>query len=191
MKIIRQNFNQLFLLFVFISVGGAYTAQAIIIELPLECEGEYGFYDTWTADFDLGVEFIEISSVCMDWSGEITASQGMWNLIAFQFVASLYESDPHDYYARTYVAGGKTTYPNPEPFDLLSQFEDEDWIMLLDGQSNIEIWFGDTIHLLDSVTSAGTGSLDSATLVIEGTIIPEPATLSLLALGAILAGRKK
>jgi hypothetical protein len=191
MKTIMQFRKWLFLLSIYISVGYAPSVYATIIELPLECEGEYLFHETWTASFDVGVEFAEISSIYMDWSGEITASQGMLFPIAFQFVASLYESDPYNYYARAYVAGGVPTYPNPEPFDLASQFDADYWIKLLDGQSNIEIWFGDTIHLLDSVVSAGTGRLDSATLVIEGTVIPEPCTLCLFALGAVLLKRKK
>jgi len=190
-KTIMQFRKWLFLLSIYISVGYAPSVYATIIELPFECEGDYLFHETWTASFDVGVEFAEISNVYLDWSGEITAFQGMRGIYASQFVASLYESDPYNYYARAYVAGGVPTYPNPEPFDLASQLDADDWIKLLDGQSNIEIWFGDTIHPLDSVVSAGTGRLDSAILVIEGTVIPEPATLFLLALGAILVRRKR
>ena len=182
--------KHLFPLLLCFFIGYAYTANAVIIELPLECEGEYGFHDTWITAFDLGVEFTEISSIYIDWSGEITAFQGMYGIYASQFVASLYESEPHNYFARAYMAGGTTTYPNSEPFDLQSQFTD-DWTMLLDGQSNIKIWFGDTIHPLGSVVSAGTGRLDSATLIIEGTIIPEPVTVSLLALGIVLLRRRR
>ena len=161
-----------------------------IFELPLECEGEYGLGDTWTTTFDLGVGFTEISNVYIDWAGELTAFQGMPVPIASQFVASLYESDPQDYFSRAYVAGGVATYPNPKPFDLQSVFTDDDWTLLLDGQSSIEIWFGDTPHPTGSGGAAGTGSLNSATLVIEGTVVPEPITLALFGFGFLFIRKR-
>lgn len=164
-------------------------ANGAILELPLECEGEYGSGDTWTTNFDLGVEFTEISDVYVDWSGEITASKDMYVIVAHQFVASLYEYEPHDYFSRASVRGGVATYPDPEPFDLSSAFTDEDWTLLLDGQSSIQIWFGDTPHAGSGGTE-GTGTLNSATLVIEGTVVPEPASILLL-LGGVAVMNKR
>lgn len=166
-------------------------SQAAIVEVPLACDGEYVLSDTWFTDFDIGTAFTEITNVYISWSGGITASQGMWDVIAYQFVASLYELDSHDYYSRAYVRGGVDTYPDAEPFNLESVFSDDDWSLLFDGQSSIEIWFGDTIHPLGSGGNDGTGTLNPATLVIEGNVVPEPATALLCALGGLMLRKRK
>ncbi|GAJ23597.1 unnamed protein product, partial [marine sediment metagenome] len=102
--------------------------------------------------FNLGFTFTEIFNLYIDWSGEITGEETMnAGIIDTQFVATLYELDPHDYFGRAYVQGGADTYPDPEPFDLQSPFNGQDWTMLLDGEASIEIWFGDTPHPLDLV----------------------------------------
>lgn len=107
------------------------------------------------------------------------------------FVATLYELDHHDYFGRAYVQGGAATYPDPTLFDLQSSFTAEDWADLLDGQSTIEIWFGVTSHPLGLGSGEpGTGQLSSATLIVEGTVIPEPATFVLTVIG-IFCVRKK
>ena len=172
-------------LVVLLSIAGA---NADIVELPLAAEGEYASSETWTMDFDLGVTFLDISHVYIDWAGEITGEETMHaGVIDAQFVATLYELNPHDYFGRAYVQGGADMYPDPEPFGLQSPFNGQDWTMLLDGKASIEIWFGATSHPLDVISlSVPSGALDSATLVVEGNIIPEPATFFLLALGGLL-----
>lgn len=164
-------------------------AKGAIIEFPLNCEGEYIYGDTWTADVDFGVEFAEISNVYIDWSGEITASQDMFVLVAYQFVASLYEFDPHDYFSQASVRGGVATYPDPEPFSLPSTFTDEDWTLLLDGQSSIQIWFGDTPHA-GSGGAGGSGTLNQSKLIVEGVVVPEPTTVLLLSCGLFWIRKK-
>lgn len=166
-------------------------SQGAIFEVPLACEGEYVLSDTWNTDFNLGTSFTEITNVYISWSGEITASQDWLFVVAYQFVASLYELDPHDYYSRAYVAGGVDTYPDAEPFNLESVFGDDDWSLLLDGQSSIEISFWDTIHPLGSSGNDGTGTLNPATLVIEGNVVPEPGTVLLFGIGGLVLRKRR
>lgn len=58
--------------FGFAGVAGADVVEVNLFDLG--CPAEFN-WDTqyWQKDFDLGVEFVEINSVYMDWSGEITA----------------------------------------------------------------------------------------------------------------------
>lgn len=159
--------------------------RADIVELPLACTGEYSFLQTWSTQFDVGVAFTEISSIYMNWSGEITAKEILPGGTADGlFTASLYESDPHSYFGHAYIQGGSATHPDPEPFDTQSMFSNEGWSPLLDGQARIQIMLSNVSHPLDAGTlSLPSGTLDSATLVIEGQPIPEPGILSMLLLG--------
>ena len=162
-------------------------ANAEIIELTLDCGGEYGLADTWTTNIDLGVSFTEISNIYINWSGTIIGQETMNSgVIDNLFVTTLYESNPLNYFGRAYVQGGAATYPATEPFDVQSVFTDEGWSALLDGQFNVEILFSETSHPLDITLNVPTGQLDLATLVVEGVIIPEPATLLFTVVG--LAG---
>ena len=166
--------------------------EIVTYELPAAFEREYNYDDpTSSMAFDLGVSFTEISDVHIDWTGEIVGKETLnAGIIDYQFIATLYESDPYDYFARAYVQGGAGTYPNPEPFELQSSFTSADWAALLDGRSSIEIWFGATSHPLDSGSGLpGTGQLGSATLIVEGTVIPEPCSIFFLAIGSLVIRR--
>lgn len=179
------------ILFAVLTLIFATTGRADVVEFPLSCEGQYNALDTWSTNFDLGLSFTEVTNVYIDWSGTITAelvapaiSPEQTYPIDARFVAKLYESDPYDYFGRAYVEAGQETYPNPELFQTQSAFTDEDWSMLLDGQGNIEIWFGGIERWSDIITIEDPiGQLNSATLVIEGAIIPEPMSIILLAIG--------
>ena len=169
----------------------ASTARATIIEIPLDCDGQYDFLDTWSSSFDFGVSFSQINDIYIDWSGQIVGEEALnAGVIDAQFVATLYESDPQSYYARTHVYGGAATYPTPEPFNLQTSFTDEGWSEFYDGQGSIEIWFGGIYRPLGEITvSLPSGEMNFATLVIDGVIVPEPATLSLLAFGTLIYRR--
>ncbi len=60
-----------------VMLSGVCPARADIVELDLfsiGCPSEYDINSPyWQKDFDLGMEFVEIDSVYIDWSGEITA----------------------------------------------------------------------------------------------------------------------
>jgi len=176
---------------------GVCTVQAETVTLPLDCAGEYGI-DTpdWILDFDLGVEFTEISNVYMDWSGEMTA--GLF-IPAHSTETSPLPSGfsaymPSPIGALTSYLGGVDTYPYPEPFDAISGFElhsmgPGNWSNLLDGQATIEIGYAEAAFA-GSYVESGSAVLDEASLVVDGTVVPEPATLFLLA-AVIVAIRRK
>ncbi len=130
----------------------------------------------------------------MDWSGEITAglaikysnpdeplpcSAGTFAVLG----------KPFDWRFTDVVSGG-TTYPAPEPFDCQSDFGTMPWLELLDGQSTITIEYTEPILSDGMFIKHGFIALNSATLIVEGVIVPEPATLWLLFLGVILMKRK-
>jgi hypothetical protein len=177
-------------------LGFAGMAKADTVELNLFDLGCPTAFDHnspyWRVDFDLGVTFTEITNIYINWSGTITAElvapfglPDKTKPIDALFVATLYEADPHDYFGRTSVQKGQTTYPTPDPFSIQSMFTDEDWSALLDGRSNIEIGLYGIFRPADLITVEYPHSqLDLAILVVEGTTVPEPSSLLLLALGA-------
>jgi len=173
-------------------------ADAAIVELPLACEGKYTLEQTWTTDFDIGVTFTEISNIYIDWSGSIRA-EFVEDLVTSdrfpmdaQFIADLYDLVTHDFCGRASLRTGAATYPNPEPFDLQSTFSNGGWSMLLDGQGTIEIGFWGVVRPGTYITiEEPIGQLNSATLIFEETLDPEPATLFLLAFGAVMMKKKR
>jgi hypothetical protein len=171
-------------------------ASADVVSLPLNCAGTYDINTpAWTYDFDLGVTFSDISHVYIGWSGEITGGQEQWmsnpNLMPFDgLLRAAIGSEISTGIAVADVIGGENTYPAPEPFDTQSEFylilPTMNWNYILDGKDVIKIYYPTSptypeVHIIDW----GSANLNNATLVIEGTIIPEPSTLILLGLGFI------
>lgn len=60
------------------------------------------------------------------------------------------------------------------------------WSELFDGQSIITIQYMEPIILDGRFIEHGSILLYSATLVVEGTIVPEPATIFLVGMGMIV-----
>jgi hypothetical protein len=164
-----------------------------IVQLPLNCAGTYDINTpAWTSNFDLGVTFSEISHVYIDWSGEITAG------------LAIYYSDPCNpfplevgIYAGFYppfrfaeIWGGEESYPAPEPFDSISEIKPSTWLDLLDGEGTIIIQYEELAWAFEvyggKYIEHGSVMLNDATLIVEGTVIPEPTTILLLSLGASL-----
>ena len=170
-------------------------SEAVIVELDLlslGCPTEFN-HDTpnWQADFDLGVEFIEITNVYMDWSGSITAGLAIDydhpdEPFPLDVAISAYLDMP--IHAGTSVWGGEATYPAPEPFDRQSDFELfglGTWSGLLDGQAKIWLYYESLIIVEGRYIESGSITLDRANLVVEG-VVPEPASLLLFGTGAIV-----
>jgi len=164
--------------------------NAEIVQVPLNCAGTYDINSPYQQiDFDLGVTFTEISHVYIDWSGQITAG------------LAIYYSDPENPFPvdveiraslgsnpwprLTYVRGGKTTYPDPMFFDTLSEFDwqDSTWSDLLDGEGTIRVSYIEPIIGDGRVETSGTIILNNASLVVDGTVVPEPATYLLFTIG--------
>jgi hypothetical protein len=169
-------------------------AKADTVELPLNCAGTYDINTPyWTSDFDLGVTFSEISHVYIDWSGEITAGLAIYytdpcNPFPLEVGIRAGFTFPFRYVA---VWGGEQSYPAPEPFDFLSEIKPSTWSDLLDGQGTIRIQFEELIMTNGRYIKDGSVMLDDAALIVEGTVIPEPATFLLLSLGGIMLRKRR
>ena len=92
------------------------------------------------------------------------------------------------------LSGGEATYPNPQVFDLRSEFEliGSSWSDLLDGQGRIRVITTNAM-IGGYYVDFGSIVLNEATMVVEGTIVPEPGTIIFLALGilGLCVGRRK
>jgi len=173
---------------VLLAVGNV---QATIIELPLDCAGIYSVGNSWETDFDLDVEFIQIDSVSIQWSGEITGGR------------SVYISNPNDPFPvdvgilanfgknpttrSIKVTGGALSYPDPVSFNCIGEiqlFGNSTWSDLLDGIGHIQVYYVNSVIIDGYSIEYGTVTLNNATLIVDGTLVPEPASLFLLAFGA-------
>jgi hypothetical protein len=93
------------------------------------------------------------------------------------------------------IWGGEESYPAPEPFDSLSEIKPSTWSDILDGQGSIDIQYEEIIMAAGlyggKYIEHGSVMLDNATLIVDGTIIPEPATFFLFALGGLFLKRAR
>ena len=165
---------------------GASSAGGAVVEVPLDCAGHYEFGDTWTGQFDLGLEFSQIDNVYVDWSGEITA--GLADAFGGgetprdgQFVLRFYEGDIT--FGEAQVRAGEATYPNPEPFDEQMAFDYVFYGRLLDGQAEVKVQLYRTAHIGDTTYEFSSGEISAASLFIEGEIVPEPVSIVMLIYG--------
>jgi hypothetical protein len=181
---------------IILAMAGA--ALGDTVELPLNCAGTYDINTPYrTIDFDLGVTFSEISHVYIDWSGEITAGRAIYYTDPcnpFPLKVGIYAGF-YPPFRHAEAWGGEQTYPSPEPFDSISEIKPSIWSDLLDGQGNIGIQYEELAWVYGSYGGEyiehGSVMLDNATLIVEGTVIPEPATFILLALGFTQIIRRK
>ena len=172
--------------------------EATIVELPLDAAGVYGWSSGyWETDFDLGVTFSDISNVYIDWSGEIMAATVKENSgddpfpIDIGIMAVFGGNATH----HASVHAGEATYPQAEPFAEMSEFMLtglDTWNDLLDCKGTL---FISPDYPASSNTMGyieyGYIQLDMATLVVEGAVVPEPATFALFVLGAAFVSQTK
>ena len=181
-------------------LGGMAGADTVQLDLlSLGCPTEFNFdLSGWQQDFDLGITFTEISHVYIDWSGGITAGlTQINNQQPFpENVGILADLGSNPWARLTSIYGGQATYPATEFFNGQNEFikgewdEESTWSDLFDGKGTILLEYNEYIIQDGGYVQHGSIILDSATLVVEGTIVPEPATIFLLGLGVILAHKK-
>jgi hypothetical protein len=196
----RKAITAAVLFFIFIPLAYADTVQLDLFSIG--CPSLFDPNHSWSSNIDLGVQFSQIDSVYIDWAGGITAGLAQYfDPITFEpigdpvpkdvSIAASLGSNPSP--RATNIWGGEPNYPAPEPFNSLSKFNlfsDSSWSDLLDGQGTITIGYGKLIMINGTYIEDGFITLTNATLVVDGTIVPEPATILLLTAGIIIARRK-
>jgi hypothetical protein len=184
------------LIFVFVGTGRAETVSLDLSTLGIPTNFNHNS-SYWQTNFDLGVTFTEISHVHIDWSGEITAGLARHvDPTTHLPIGDPFplEVGPYAYmsgypYTRIVSAhGGQTSYPLPEVFNLQSEFVlsgTANWSDLLDGKGILGVGLSGYLPVLDQavIIEYGSFSLDSAVLMVDGTVVPEPGTLMLLGFG--------
>ncbi len=168
-------------------------ARADTFVVPLAVTGHYPYGpEEVPFEFDLGIALSEVLEVRFGAVGLIMAGEGLYTgcLVEQHFEAYL------DAEAGIWVAAtpslGAATWPWPAPF--AGEFEfgpsgGATWDFLLDGHATgqvslEEVLFGPMFE------QPPWGELESASLIIEAAPIPEPATLSLLALSGLFITRR-
>jgi hypothetical protein len=176
-------------------LGASPLASADIVSLDLFDLGCQTLYDSnssvWTTNFDLGVTFMEISNVYIDWAGEITGGLAMLysnpeEPFPFDVSINAYLDMPVD--AGVSIWGGEATYPNSEPFDCQLDFELfglGSWSDLLEGQGTIWFFYEELIIIKGSYIESGSIVLDRANLIVEGVPVPEPTAFLFIIIGVI------
>ena len=173
--------------------------RATIIELPLDCAGTYSLNDTWSTEFDLGVEFTDIAHVYINWEGEFSGAKVKYfntEPVSESPIDVVLTSLIGNYEVNRQVSiwGGKLSYPTPQIFNLCSEYiiGNMEWLELFDGKNNVIIDF-ELLFTSGNYIEYGFVEINNAKLVVDGNLVPEPVTILLLAFGAcgILSRKKK
>ena len=177
--------------FLIIFLAGFACADTVTLDLfNIGCPAEFGQY--WQADFDLGVTFTQINHVYIDWSGGITAA-----LVQYYDSNSMPNGEPQPIDVGVYTSlgwprrfeiwGGEEEHPLPYIFNSKDEIPVglTNWADLLDGQGTVLIDYTAPVILGGNIVEHGSINLSKVTLVVDGTIVPEPATFLLLGFGAI------
>jgi hypothetical protein len=178
-------------------LGFAGITKAATVEFnlfDLGCPTTFSYNSSrWRTDIDLGIPVSEISHVYIDWSGTFTAS-----LLAYgDDPANPFPMDVSlsaelvtgltSYSIR--ISGGESAYPAPQSFTAVSNlFNVGSWSPsepYINFRYSEPVPFGKPVNFVEH----GSLTLNDATLIIEGTIVPEPASLFLLALGGLFLKR--
>jgi hypothetical protein len=181
--------------FLILFLAGFACADTVTLDLfSIGCPTEFGPY--WQADFDLGVTFTQINHVYIDWSGGITAA-----LVQYYDSNSMPEGEPQPIDVGVYASlgfnpglrrievwGGEEEYSLPYIFNSKSEIlvgGTTTWSDLLDGTGKITVGYTAPWIIGGDIMQHGSIDLNKATLVIDGNIVPEPATFLLIVFGAI------
>jgi hypothetical protein len=178
----------------FISSAYAETVQLDLFSIG--CPNLFSHNDSWTSNIDIGVQFSQIDSVYMDWAGGITAGLAIdyddpCNPFPMDVGIKAYFPSPISISATLW--GGEPNYPNPEPFDIQTDFglsPFDTWDPFLDGSASFSLYYTELVLLNSVYIEHGSIDLTKANLVVEGVIVPDPSTLILFGLSAIFMRKR-
>jgi hypothetical protein len=163
------------------------TALAETYVLSLNCLGDYGTPQTISVDF--GQSFSSVQSVSIAWSGQITPGGVLADPdgivgpspVPGWFTAGFLVDDEFPVEEAVTPALGGMTYPGPESFNLTSVFNPIDnhqgWDFLLDGRADLLVQVASDNIVLFYPGWGATGSLGSASLILDATPVPESGAL--------------
>ena len=178
-------------LFVAVSVLIQTSALAITVPIPLpSIVGDIlGYPNGRTQAFDLGMSFQSIQDVRLETTGVLTPGVA-WdptngNLFVWDVQIEVCMEPPQGLWS-LFVGPYDGSYTDNQSF---RQWSGATWDFLLDGKAEITAQLSTGYGFFQPVTRP-TASISTAYLIVEGTPVPEPCTLMLLGLGAVILRKK-
>lgn len=169
------------------------TLQAATFTVNLPCTGSYYAGEQYSTIIDLGQSFTSIQSVSVAWSGKIWGGlvpMPPYNSVPTngRVIAAIWNDSNAISKQGTTPSLGAATYPSPASFDcttaLTPYLGNSSWDFLLDGKTRVTIDFSQILTIPENgMPIQPRYQLDSASLIVDGTPVPEPSSIVALLLG--------